>query len=834
MQSRTRTKNQDPSYGGKPCPKLIKYEACNMDACPIDCSMTNWRNEAWISGDKTTSDTYNYWGRQAMTNRDPNKPQLQIDFHTYNWYGGRRTRVGTTCTKTCGGGTLIQSRAINVDSAFGGKTCAELYGVDGNLTQVIDCNTQDCPTDCVVNEWTVSASTNSRGWEACSKPCGQGKQTRSRTIKVYASHGGVDCPTLNQTRFCNFNMCPIDCKATSWSEWSYNNVDGQCSKTCGSGYQLRTRSVTRERYGGAPCVDGSGSQQTQACATTPCPVDCVVSDWGTPASCSRSCGVGNTFKTRSIKTAPAYGGKRCPSTIINSDCNIGFCPQDCVYGYYREWSTCSVSCGSVGVMTRRRSITTMDANNGVPCNETLLEQQKACNLGPCPTRCKLSDWGDWGSCQKQVGSSFQQVSCGGGNKTRTRFVLNPGTDGQTCPERSETVPCNEHPCPIDCELNDWTVSADTDSNGWTECTKTCGGGSQSRTRTVKIQRQYGGEECGDPVEQRSCSRTPCAVDCVVSDPNWNETANEWSECSVSCGGGLKFKHRSIMRSPAYNGTSCPALRKSAVCEDSPCPEDCTVTDWNGWSQCTKSCGGGTQTKRRYITNAGSLGGKDCPELSEWRTCGQQSCSKISDHFYNMDTCAHVSCSALACNNWNNDDLSAQKDECMDGNWEEKTCDATCAAKYVDASKSNATNQRMRAKHLDQLYYTNKLTNETVWKKPMVDCATAGSVKQSEKLVTDKKRCMDTDDETRHEGQRGLIVKDDDFSKDQWGHTIRVFHHNNETQGTSHICRWEYGAVNDCVCKCFHPSDWTDSAIIEGNKASQARVSKTASQYPITL
>merc|ERR1711990_945424 len=243
-----------------------------------------------------------------------------------------------------------------------------------------------------------------------------------------------------------------------------------------------------------------------------------------------------------------YGGKRCPSTIINSDCNIGFCPQDCVYGYYREWSTCSVSCGSVGVMTRRRSITTMDANNGVPCNETVLEQQKACNLGPCPTRCKLSDWGDWGSCQKQVGSSFQQVSCGGGNKTRTRFVLNPGTDGQTCPERSETVPCNEHPCPIDCELNDWTVSADTDSNGWTECTKTCGGGSQSRARTVKIQRQYGGEECGDPVEQRSCSRTPCAVDCVVSDPNWNETANEWSECSVSCGGGLKFKHRSIMRS----------------------------------------------------------------------------------------------------------------------------------------------------------------------------------------------------------------------------------------------------------------------------------------------
>ena len=115
---------------------------------------------------------------------------------------------------------------------------------------------------------------------------------------------------------------------------------------------------------------------------------------------------------------------------------------------------------------------------------------------------------------------------------------------------------------------------------------------------------------------------------------------------------------------------------------------------------------------------------------------------------------------------------------------------------------------------------------------MVDCGTAGSVKQGSKLVTDTKRCMDTDGLTRHEAQRNTGSKSDQFSKDQWGHTIRVFHHNEEQKGTSHICRWEYGSVNDCVCKCFHPSDWSDSAIIEGNIASQARVTKSASQYPI--
>jgi hypothetical protein len=55
---------------------------------------------------------------------------------------------------------------------------------------------------------------------------------------------------------------------------------------------------------------------------------------------------------------------------------------------------------------------------------------------------------------------------------------------------------------VDCE---WDVFGD-----WTSCSKSCGGGENSRTRTVKTTEQNGGNPClGETTETQSCNVDSC-------------------------------------------------------------------------------------------------------------------------------------------------------------------------------------------------------------------------------------------------------------------------------------------------------------------------------------
>ena len=61
----------------------------------------------------------------------------------------------------------------------------------------------------------------------------------------------------------------VDCQWDEFGEWS------SCSKTCGSGEKLRSRSkVNEEENGGVPCI--GKPIETEVCSTQQCPVDNVV------------------------------------------------------------------------------------------------------------------------------------------------------------------------------------------------------------------------------------------------------------------------------------------------------------------------------------------------------------------------------------------------------------------------------------------------------------------------------------------------------------------------------------------------------------------------------
>jgi hypothetical protein len=200
------------------------------------------------------------------------------------------------------------------------------------VKETTSCNTFVCPIDCKVSRWSAFSS--------CSKSCTlitpgfrklsgndiinaddiieYGNKMRTRSIITTSLGGGKSCPLLKETRNCNTFLCPIDCVLSGWTSF------GDCSKSCGIGSKLRTRSIiTDVSNGGKQC---DRLKTNDPCNKFACPVDCVVSTWSSFSSCSNTCGGGTKTRTRSIVTGASNGGITCDSLTEYGTCNTQPCP----------------------------------------------------------------------------------------------------------------------------------------------------------------------------------------------------------------------------------------------------------------------------------------------------------------------------------------------------------------------------------------------------------------------------------------------------------------------------------------------------------------------------
>jgi len=109
------------------------------------------------------------------------------------------------------------------------------------------------------------------------------------------------------------------------------------------------------------------------------------------------------------------------------------------------------------------------------------------------------------------------------------------------------------------------------------------------------------------------------TDCEVSE--WRE-----DKCSSSCGGGTLLKSRSIMVHPV-NGMACPPLELKESCNTHPCPIDCVVGEWEGWSGCSAECGGGVRERMRSVHLPMANGGTPCDDTEQTESCGSESCDR---------------------------------------------------------------------------------------------------------------------------------------------------------------------------------------------------------------
>lgn len=133
----------------------------------------------------------------------------------------------------------------------------------------------------------------------------------------------------------------------------------------------------------------------------------------------------------------------------------------------------------------------------------------------------------------------------------------------------------------------------------------------------------GGAKCLPLKSERRCNDGPCPVDCVVSE--WSG----WSRCSAECGGGVTQRVKDIKVQMVHDGEPCGEVSESKACNVQACEADCELSDWSKWSPCSKECAGGTAKRQKFVKKK-PLGAGTCADMwssdrLEYKKCNMHAC-----------------------------------------------------------------------------------------------------------------------------------------------------------------------------------------------------------------
>ncbi|KAG5848865.1 spondin-1a isoform X1 [Anguilla anguilla] len=283
-------------------------------------------------------------------------------------------------------------------------------------------------------------------------------------------------------------------------------------------------------------------------------------------------------------------------------------PETCIYSNWSPWSACSSATCDKGKRMRQRMLKAQ-LDLTVPCPHT--QDFQPC-MGPgCSeeesSTCMMSEWISWSPCS---------VSCGMGMRSRERYIKQFPEDGSICSlptEETEKCIVNEDCSPSSCLVTEW--------GEWDACSATCGLGMKRRERMVKMPPSDGSLCNVEVVEVEKCMMPEChTIPCMLSP--WLE----WSDCSVTCGVGMRTRQR-MLKSPAGLGECTEELEQVEKCMMPECPTDCMVSEWSEWSECNKSCGKGHMIRTRMIKLEPQFGGAACPVTVQRRKCKLRKCAR---------------------------------------------------------------------------------------------------------------------------------------------------------------------------------------------------------------
>ncbi|XP_071336951.1 semaphorin-5B isoform X3 [Trachinotus anak] len=430
----------------------------------------------------------------------------------------------------------------------------------------------------------------------------------------------------------NITVCPLRNQTTNggfgpWAPWQPCNnddgVDGVSSCLCRS----RSCDSPAPRCGGKNC-------EGPTIEVANCSRNGGWTPWSSWGQCSTTCGTGFELRQRSCNNpSPRHGGRVCVGPSRDERfCNEGVsCPQPIFWSPWGSWTKCSTECGG-GVHSRVRT-----CENGNSCPGCALEY-KACNLEACPEVKRNTPWTPWMPVNVTQGGARQEqrmrYMCRahlsdphelqiGRRKVETRFCPNDGT--AAC--ETDTLVEELLKTPVVRVAGAGWSSWET----WSSCSQSCAKGYRTRRRTCAgPEGKSAPVACrGSPVEYQDCNVQACPVK-----GSWS-CWSSWSQCSVGCGGGHYQRTRSCNSpAPANGGDICIGLHtEEALCNTHTCDDGCAarreqvmeteqpVGGWMAWSLWSACDDSGLQMRSRVCGAQGntpcvgnSTQRRDCNEI----------------------------------------------------------------------------------------------------------------------------------------------------------------------------------------------------------------------------
>ncbi|XP_077993776.1 thrombospondin type-1 domain-containing protein 7A-like [Glandiceps talaboti] len=588
-----------------PQPSYMKE--CDVP-CPQDCILSEWSEWGMCS----VKNCFEGDVRKQKGQRSRSRKVIQHPLHhglpcsplvesrsceepiCFYWFIGEASRcMIERANKKCGRGKILRPVfCVDVDGEEVDKELCDLVGP--RPWREMNCHVP-CPDDCVVAEWT--------SWTECSKDCVQknettGLQTRYRNILAYNAPDGKACPKkeeLKEERKCNEDSCnAFTWRSGPWGDCLEDSTptnstvvidleDGMC------GHGMKSRLVYCSKADGdkqmpdRKCLKSAKPDSEKPCQV-PCATDCIVTKFSKWTPCPVTCKPGEELITkqnrrRYILQHGTPSGQECPDTLYEErDCeNLPVC-----YSYHwvmSNWNECILPydersggepdeerrCGD-GLQTRdisclRDDGMTVNMNLCLKYAEAMPVFVQTCRIH-CPEDCVMSSWSKFGKCTMECV----------GQRTRKRRLVGPSRRREDC-QNTRLYPDSESEI---CSCPAYTL---VPIGEWSDC-----------LLPTQSQDHYAGDIVKETMDK-------------------------------GCGEGLRFKrvvcidqNKKIV-AKSYCGLEYGVEFMEEFCEI-PCPMDCKLSGWTAWTECSKSCGTGMKTRYQYLKERSHNGGRQCSHIDD--------------------------------------------------------------------------------------------------------------------------------------------------------------------------------------------------------------------------